>query len=391
MVSCWKETPLKEDIILISGRHILADDVCEEATGGEGVPYLTGPADFVDGQIRATKFALKPDVISSPGDILLTVKGSGTGTVVRADKAYCISRQIMAIRPKTWNADFLHCVLKSLTLKYRNSAAGLIPGISRIDILNTRILVPPIHVQEYIGNIDRLYERNIRQLSNLISAKLRLKRGLMQQLLTGKRRFGEFVRSWRETTLADIAEVNPGRLNGLGGDTTVTFLGMSDIAEGGGIIFRHKRRLEEVNKGYTPFLDGDILVAKITPCFENLKGALVDGLLHKCGFGSTEFHVLRVTDTCDPIFIYHVTMSDRFRQTGTGSMSGSAGQKRIPRDFVKGYRFQIPSLTEQRRIAAVLSAADNEINLLRRKLELLKKQKRGLMQKLLTGKVRVKV
>ena len=72
-------------------------------------------------------------------------------------------------------------------------------------------------------------------------------------------------------------------------------------------------------------------------------------------------------------------------------MTGSAGQKRVPTDFIKAYRIPLPSLPEQRKIAAVLSACDREIELLHEKLDALKKQKKGLMQQLLTGKVRVAI
>jgi type I restriction enzyme S subunit len=127
------------------------------------------------------------------------------------------------------------------------------------------------------------------------------------------------------------------------------------------------------------------------PCFENGKGALVVNLRNGFGFGSTEFHVIRADETkINPRYIYYQTVSDDFRGKGEANMAGSAGQKRVPTDFVKNYRITLPSLKEQHKIAAVLQACDEEIELLGQKLAAFKRQKRGLMQRLLSGQVRVK-
>src|SRR2546426_6778148 len=91
----WNMQALRNRVQLLSGHHVLAQH-CN--LKGEGVPYLTGPADFPNGTIRHTKFTLKPTTLCEPKDILVTVKGSGAGTLVEADAVYCISRQLMAIR-----------------------------------------------------------------------------------------------------------------------------------------------------------------------------------------------------------------------------------------------------------------------------------------------------
>ena len=92
--------------------------------------------------------------------------------------------------------------------------------------------------------------------------------------------------------LSEICEVNPKGLV-LDSNTNVSFVAMPDVSEDGKISTSDIRKYHEVKKGYTSFIDGDVLLAKITPCMENGKGALATGLINGIGFGSTEFHVLR--------------------------------------------------------------------------------------------------
>src|SRR5690606_32203131 len=150
-----------------SGQHILAEHYGSEPIG---MPYLTGPADFPDGEIIVTKYTTKPQQMCEAGDILITVKGSGTGKLVRADRAYCISRQLMAIRPLRWDGDYLHHYLGLHNRRYTEAAAGLIPGITRDDVLNTPILLPPLAEQRKIAAILGTWDAAIATVEQLIAA-----------------------------------------------------------------------------------------------------------------------------------------------------------------------------------------------------------------------------
>jgi type I restriction enzyme S subunit len=159
--------------------------------------------------------------------------------------------------------------------------------------------------------------------------------------------------------LRDVVEINPSsRLS----DTSlkeVCFAAMADVSETGRITNFQTRPLQEVNKGYTSFREGDVLLAKITPCFENGKAAVVENLASSVGFGSTEFHVLRPSSEIDARFLFHLIWNPRFRQIGAARMTGSAGQKRVPTAFLAEYEFRLPKLAVQRRIATILDKADN--------------------------------
>jgi type I restriction enzyme, S subunit len=137
--------------------------------------------------------------------------------------------------------------------------------------------------------------------------------------------------------------------------TQVTFLPMEAIGEQGELDVSIVRDIDDVRTGYTQFFDGDVVVAKITPCFENGKGALIRGTLNGVGYGTTELHVLGPNSELDGQFLYYVTVSEPFRKLGEAGMTGAAGQKRVPEDFVRDFRIPLPSLSEQQAIVNYLS------------------------------------
>jgi type I restriction enzyme, S subunit len=161
--------------------------------------------------------------------------------------------------------------------------------------------------------------------------------------------------------LSEIAEVNPRlppSVRGGTGDRLVPFLPMSAVSEAGFASYQERRPLRALLKGYTYFERGDVLVAKITPCLENGKAALVADLPDAVGFGSTEFHVLRPRPGTDARYLFHAVWNNAFRYAATQSFTGSAGQKRLPASFFDRFKIPVPSLAEQRRIAAILDKAD---------------------------------
>lgn len=160
--------------------------------------------------------------------------------------------------------------------------------------------------------------------------------------------------------ISSVAKVNPRLPKDSEPLQQVSFIPMAAVSEKGQLLEQETRILAETRKGYTYFERGDILVAKITPCFENGKAALTSNLNHVIGFGSTEFHVLRAdSDRLDPRFLFYLIWSERFRRLGKYSMQGAAGQKRIPAEFIKEYKIPLPSLAEQKRIAGLFDKAES--------------------------------
>lgn len=196
---------------------------------------------------------------------------------------------------------------------------------------------------------------------------------------------GIIPEEWEVKKLREIAEINPTRKDFI--SPFVTFLSMADISEHGGILKENIVPQNSIKPGLTSFKRGDIIIAKITPCFENGKGALLNNITNEYGFGSTEFHVVRCKQ-CN-LFIYYHTMSYAFRKRLESQMTGSAGQKRVPADSISSYKIPVPPLPEQQKIAEVLSTWDKAIEKQSRLIEKLELRKKGLMQQLLTGKKRL--
>lgn len=186
--------------------------------------------------------------------------------------------------------------------------------------------------------------------------------------------------------LSGLVEINPRTDIPADASTSmkVSFIPMSDVTEYGDWIGNRERALGSVRNGFTAFADGDVLVAKITPCFENGKGAHVIGLTNGIGFGSTEFHVLRARDGVSQRFIHHVAQSTNLRRTAEAFMSGSAGQRRVPSDFFEHYLVPDISFEEQDVLGKILDTLDTTIHQTEAIIEKLKLVKQGLLHDLLT-------
>jgi type I restriction enzyme, S subunit len=163
----------------------------------------------------------------------------------------------------------------------------------------------------------------------------------------------------RSVSIGEVAIINPkrpGHITDIG--EQIPFIPMGAVHQDGSAPGEERRSLAEVITGYTYFEKGDVLLAKITPCFENGKAAHLVSLSHDFGFGSTEFHVLRAGPDIDSRYLYHAVRDPRFLRKGVSSMTGSAGQRRIPVAFVSSHQIPLPLLSAQRRVATMIDKAD---------------------------------
>lgn len=182
---------------------------------------------------------------------------------------------------------------------------------------------------------------------------------------------GKLPAHWQLKRLRFACRINPPKseLTHLPINTVVSFLPMELIGEDGSLTLDETRAIEQVQQGYTYFRNDDVIVAKITPCFENGKGALCHNLVNSIGFGTTELHVLRAGEGILPTFLFYLTRSQPFLAVGTGAMYGAGGQKRVPEDFFTNFRMGLPPLAEQRAIAAFLDCETAQLDALAAKKE----------------------
>ncbi|HGM6878681.1 TPA: restriction endonuclease subunit S [Serratia marcescens] len=184
--------------------------------------------------------------------------------------------------------------------------------------------------------------------------------------------------NWRWSRLLDLGEINP--RNQAEETAMATFVPMAGVSE------KHSKEISgeikpwsKIHKGYTHFANGDVLLAKITPCFENGKAAVVSGLEHDIGAGSTEFHVFRsISQFIHPGYVYLFLRSPLFRAKGEASMTGTAGQKRLPTDYFALCAMPLPPTAEQSRIVAKV----DELMALCDKLEVQQQARRKLQNAL---------
>ncbi|WP_447612975.1 restriction endonuclease subunit S [Comamonas sp. C24C] len=162
---------------------------------------------------------------------------------------------------------------------------------------------------------------------------------------------------WAVMRLRQVAKLSPSKqeISHVDRTTEVSFLPMEAIGDDGSLNLERMRPIGEVETGYTYFREGDVSLAKITPCFENGKGAIMSGLTGGAGFGTTELIVARPRmEQISSTYLHRLFTSWPFRRMGEAAMYGAGGQKRVPDNFVRNFAIGIPPLEEQAAITIFL-------------------------------------
>ena len=200
---------------------------------------------------------------------------------------------------------------------------------------------------------------------------------------------GPIPEDWDCKPFGDLFETNIKRKSIKEADL-ISFVGMQDVTESAQLSKCSLLKYNEIKSGFTYFENDDVLLAKITPCFENVKGCIIKDLPTEVGFGSTEFHVLRAKENSDSGFIYFWTTRASFRKILESEMVGSAGHRRVPISAIRAYQIPCPrEKTEQTAIANALSDVDALINELEKLIAKKRAIKTATMQQLLTGRTRL--
>ena len=217
------------------------------------------------------------------------------------------------------------------------ASGGTFKEISKSNFLTLSIPLPPLEKQEQI----------VAELDS------------HQKIIDGARQVVENYKPtiqnnshWETVRLGDICELNPRKSEVKDFEGNVSFVPMAMVSETDMYFsVQEQKPLKEVYTGYTYFRDDDVLLAKVTPCFENGKSGLAKKLENGIGFGSSEFFVLRATpEKVLSEYIYYIINSNRFISEGTPQMTGTGGLRRLTKDFVLNYPVSLPPLDEQRKI-----------------------------------------
>lgn len=386
------QTTLASKITLLSGQHIEAADWNNV---GKGVPYLTGPSDFSGNIPVATKFTEYPKISCKEGDILITVKGSGTGSIAIADKEYCISRQLMAIRClKDIAPNFLRYLLEQNERNFHSAASGLIPGISRPDVLNMRIPDIQLSEQTAIASLLSTWDLAIEKTERLIAAKERRYLWFSQKQLFGnaantaniskKTKWFSVPDHWKIVNIGKIAsEVSS--FNNSGENISVLsctkYDGLVDS-----LTYFDKQVFSQDTSTYKVVARGQFAYA--TNHIE--EGSIGYQDVYDKGLVSPMYTVFETNEKVDDSYLYKVLKSVVYLHIFRANTSSSVDRRGSLRwkEFAK-LPIPLPPIEEQKQIAAIHTTARQEIDLLKKQADAYRRQKRGLMQRLLTGDWRV--
>ena len=292
-----------------------------------------------------------------------------------------------------WN-DVISCVLPVPSLKEQRAIAGFLDReAAKIDTL----------IDKKQTLIERLKEKRTVLITRTVTQGLPPDAARAAGLepepkmrASGVEWLGDVPAHWEVKRGRFCVEVQPSsnRLRELSPDNEVSFVPMEAVGEYGGLDLEQTRAVAERGSGYTEFEDGDVIVAKITPCFENGKGALASGLLNGAAIGTTELHVLRPRSNLDRRLLFYFTISPLFRTLGEGEMYGAGGQKRVPTSFCEDVPIPLAPLDEQHAIADFLDRETAKIDGLVAKVETaiarLREYRAALITAAVTGQVDVR-
>ena len=229
-----------------------------------------------------------------------------------------------------------------------------IPSLTKSDLLKININLPKLDIQEgIVKRLDILQKIIDSRKAEVESLDVLIKARFVEM-------FGDPLdNNHAHSVFTECVEFNPKKreLNDL--DIDVSFVPMECVGVDGSFTIKENGKARDYYKGYTYFKDGDVLLAKITPCFENGKVAIAEGCINSIGFGTTEFHVSRPkAGISNSYWIKYLLKNDSVHELATLNMSGSAGQKRVQTSFFEKLEIYLPPIDKQNQFADFVKQVD---------------------------------
>ena len=251
----------------------------------------------------------------------------------------------------------------------KQGKGGAQPNISQTVIKNRMMPIPAPALQAKIVDFiekefDRLDEAKD-QIQSVIDSSEERKQSILYKAFKGeltkkwRKENGVSLDSWHKEKLKSVCDINPKKedVSGYDDNMEVSFFPMASLDERVGAITDPQiRPLKEVKKGFTNFREGDVVFAKITPCMENGKSAVIGELMNDIGYGTTEFYVFRCGKQIDKYYLFHLLRSKKFRNDAKQEMTGAVGQQRVPKKYLEDYEVNLPSIDEQQEIVRLLNS-----------------------------------
>ena len=321
--------------------------------------------------------------------ILFTCIGSTIGKIGLCKENVTSNQQINAILPNnTYISDFIYYELQRLAPKIKSLAnEQAIPMINKSDFEYFQVIFPPLEEQKKIAQILSQWDEAIETTQNLIEKLQFRKKGIMQALLSGKKRLAGFSEEWKEEQLGNFIKYTPRPKD----KPKNNYLALGLRSHGKGIFHKENFDPNSIAMDTLYEVKENDLVVNITFAWEH--AIAVANNVDEGGLVSHRFPTYTfIENQSDSIFFRYYVLQKRFKYLLNVISPGGAGRNRVmsKKDFPK-LIVNVPPFNEQVAISKVLSSVDNEIEILLERLKAQKKQKKGLMQQLLTGKKRVKL
>lgn len=326
--------------------------------------------DFMKGNIA--KLVRENDIIMSSANSRELVGKSSLVTYIPFPMTF--GGFVLNIRAKEMSSKYLFYFLRHEFLAGKfigeSSQTTNIANINTTTLGNYEIPLPPLPEQQRIvDRIESLFaklDEAKEKAQTVVDSFETRKAAILHKAFTGeltakwREEHGVRMESWEQCSLSDVCTVNPKKADtkDLPDELEVSFFPMSALSEiYGEITDPQTRLLKEVRSGFTNFSEGDVVFAKITPCMENGKSAVVGKLVNDIGYGTTEFFVLRCSDRLYNRFLYHLVRDKLFRDKAKAVMAGAVGQQRVPKRYLETYKLNLPKFNEQREIVRILDGS----------------------------------
>ena len=286
---------------------------------------------------------------------------------------------------------------------------GLRNTISKETFFSFNTFIPPLSEQQKIAQFLDDKTAKIDQAVDLAEKQIALlkehKQILIQNAVTrglnpdvplkdsGVEWIGQVPEHWDVKKLKYLAKLSPSKSEiTCNHEESCSFIPMEKLKLNT-LILDEIKQIKNVYSAYTYFRDEDLLIAKVTPCFENKNFAIAKNLVNSIGFGSSEIYVLRAYNNLFNKFLFYRLQEQNFMEIAISKMSGTGGLKRVPSEFINNFQLALPPLCEQQKIADYLDTQtakiDQAIALKTAHIEKLKEYKSVLINDVVTGKVRV--
>jgi type I restriction enzyme S subunit len=332
------------------------------------------------------------DYICEAGTTIIGRKGTINNPIYTETKFWNVDTAF-GLSPKEFlDSKFLHYFCISYDFSEHNRGTT-IPSLVKTDLLQIKIPIPPIPEQKRLVTLlDEAFESIATAKANA-EQNLKNARALFESHLNEV--FTKRGEGWEEKTLGEVCQIKPPKSearNKISANELVSFLPMENLGINKKFVEAIKEKpLSEVAGSYTYFANGDVLLAKITPCFENGKLGIAENLTNGIGFGSSEYVVFRPDNTVNKEWLYYYLSREIFRLEGAERMTGAVGHKRVTKEFIECAPIFILPMPQQNMIISKLDALSEETQRLEalysRKIAALDELKKALLHRAFSGEL----